>query len=169
MKRSLAVLLAVCCLAVFFAGCSRSGVDAADKACILSIECGTILDNISDFNSDKLELLPPDGIILARTTVSFSEGESVYDVLVRETRKREIHMESSYTPGYGSAYIEGIANIYEFDCGALSGWTYFVNGVVPNYGCSSYILKDGDEISWRYTCDMGRDTGAVLDGDGTDE
>lgn len=32
---------------------------------------------------------------------------------------------------YNSAYIEGINNLYEFDCGELSGWMYKVNGLVP--------------------------------------
>lgn len=42
---------------------------------------------------------------------------------------------------YNSAYIEGINNLYEFDCGSLSGWMYKVNEWFPNYGCSRYVLK----------------------------
>ena len=61
------------------------------------------------------------------------------------------------TPAYNSAYIEGINNIYEFDGGELSGWTYLVNGKVPGVGCSEYKVKNGDVIEWLYTCDMGRD------------
>ena len=49
--------------------------------------------------------------------------------------------------------------MYEFDCGALSGWMYRVNGWYPNYGCSRYQLKDGDVVEWRYTCDLGNDVG----------
>lgn len=41
-------------------------------------------------------------------------------------------MESNWTPAYNSAYIEGIGNLYEFDCGNLSGWMYSVNGVWPD-------------------------------------
>lgn len=72
-------------------------------------------------------------------------------------------MEASYAPVYDSAYIEGIANLYEFDCGSLSGWTYCVNGVFPNYGCSNFKLSDGDEIEFHYSCDLGRDVGAVFE------
>ena len=36
---------------------------------------------------------------------------------------------------------------------------YKVNGWFPNYGCSSYYLKDGDVIEWVYTCDLGKDVG----------
>ena len=36
---------------------------------------------------------------------------------------------------------------------------YKVNGDFPNYGCSSYKVKNGDTIKWLYTCDMGTDIG----------
>ena len=50
-------------------------------------------------------------------------------------------------------YIEGINNLYEFDCGEQSGWMYSVNGWFPNYGCSRYQLKDGDVVGghWNQT------------------
>jgi hypothetical protein len=54
--------------------------------------------------------------------------------------------------GYGSYYVEGIGNLYEFDCGRQSGWVYTLNGASSNYGCSSYVLKDGEHIEWSYTC-----------------
>ena len=60
---------------------------------------------------------------------------------------------------YSSVYVEGISNIYEFDCGELSGWMYKVNGWFPNYGCSRYQLKPGDRVEWVYTCDLGDDVG----------
>ncbi len=127
--------------------------------CTFSIECSTILNNLSDLAPDKLELVPSDGVILAPTTVTFYEGESVYDVLQRVCKENGIHMEVSWTPVYNSAYIEGINNLYEFDCGALSGWMYAVDGWYPNYGCSRYQLGDGEKVEWRYTCDLGRDVG----------
>ena len=55
--------------------------------------------------------------------------------------------------------VEGINQLYEFDCGELSGWMYSVNSWFPNYGCSQYEVSDGDMIEWRYTCDLGRDVG----------
>ena len=127
--------------------------------CTFSIECSTILNNLKDLDPDKLELVPSNGVILEPITVTFYEGESVFDVLQRVCRENDIHMESSWTPIYNSAYIEGIHNLYEFDCGALSGWMYRVNGWYPNYGCSRYQLKDGEVVEWRYTCDLGNDVG----------
>ena len=127
--------------------------------CTFSIECSTILNNLPDLDPDKRELVPSDGVILAPTKVTFYEGESVYDVLQRVCKENGIHMEASWTPVYNSAYVEGIHNLYEFDCGALSGWMYAVDGWYPNYGCSRYQLKDGEKVEWRYTCDLGRDVG----------
>ena len=99
---------------------------------------------------------------LRRTTsVSFTAGETVFDVLKRICSERNIQIEYSYTPLYGSYYIEGINHLYEFDCGQQSGWMYKVNGWFPNYGCSSYKLEDGDTIVWCYTCKgLGTDVGA---------
>lgn len=127
--------------------------------CTFSIECSTILNNLSDLDPDKLGLVPSDGVILAPVTVTFYEGESVFDVLQRVCKENNIHLESSWTPMYNSAYIEGIHNLYEFDCGELSGWMYRVDGWYPNYGCSRYQLADGEVVEWRYTCDLGKDVG----------
>ena len=127
--------------------------------CTFSIECSTILNNLKDLDPDKRELVPSNGVILAPTKVTFYEGESVFDVLQRVCKEKGIHLESSWTPIYNSAYIEGIHNLYEFDCGELSGWMYRVNGWYPNYGCSRYQLADGEKVEWRYTCDLGKDVG----------
>ena len=135
---------------------------ATTYTCTFSIECSTILNNLDQLDHDKLEMVPSGGTILATTTVTFYEGESVFDVLQRLCRDEGIHMESSWTPIYNSAYVEGIHNLYEFDCGNLSGWMYRVNGWYPNYGCSRYQLQQGDVVEWRYTCDLGNDVGGGM-------
>ena len=128
-----------------------------ELACTLSVRCDTILKNIGWLDSGKVNIVPKDGVIFAEKTVTFYEGESVFNLLVREMKKSKIHMEFENTPIYNSAYIEGIANLYEFDCGELSGWMYKVNDWFPNYGCSRYGLKDGDRVEWVYTCNLGKD------------
>ncbi|WP_235947137.1 DUF4430 domain-containing protein [Paenibacillus glycinis] len=135
----------------------------------LSVSCKTILDNLDQLDKDKLEVLPADGVIYRSQKVSFYEGESVFDVLLREMKKNKIQMEFEMTPLYNSNYIEGIHNLYEFDCGELSGWMYKVNGWFPNYGSSRYLLKDGDVVDWVYTCDLGRDVGDNQAAGGSDK
>lgn len=134
----------------------------------LFVTCETILNNLDIFDEDKLEVLPEDGIIYGPKEVTFFEGESVFDVLLREMKGNNIHMEFEMTPIYNSNYVAGINNIYEFDCGELSGWMYKVNGWFPNYGASRYQVQDGDIIEWIYTCDLGRDIGGgqpIIGGD----
>lgn len=132
--------------------------DAA-YTCTLSISCSTILAHPDWLNPEKAELVPEDGWILKPTTVTFQDGESVFDVLQRTCQQQSIHLEFENSPMYSTAYIEGIQNLYEFDCGELSGWMYKVNDWFPNYGCSRYQLQDGDTICWMYTCDLGVDVG----------
>lgn len=128
-------------------------------ACTISISCAVLLDHMDGLDAEKRELVPADGIILAPVSAVFTPGENVFDVLQRVCREKGIQMEFTSTPAYGSAYIEGIANIYEFDAGDTSGWVYSVNGAFPGYGSSKYTLSDGDVIRWIYTLDLGKDAG----------
>lgn len=130
-------------------------------SCTIEIRCDTILSNRQDLRPGLDVYVPDSGTILPTTTVTFTEGETVFDVLKRICDARGIQIEYSYTPMYGSYYIEGINHLYEFDCGQQSGWMYKVNGWFPNYGCSSYKLEAGDTIVWAYTCKgLGTDVGA---------
>ena len=118
----------------------------------LTIRCDTVKDEDNKF-------IPKDGVILAVTTYSIEEGDTVYDILVEAVRENNIQMENrgSASGAHGMTYIAGINYLYEQQYGELSGWIYHVNGVSPSYGCGDYVLKDGDVIEWLYTCDLGRD------------
>lgn len=124
------------------------------KFCTLSVKCDTILNNISLLKEEKRSLIPADGIIYAKKEVEFFDNESVFDVLLREMRNSGIHLEFESTPAYNSVYIEGIANIYEFDCGDMSGWKYKVNGTSPSRGCSQHIVTEGDRIEFYFACNL---------------
>ncbi len=127
-----------------------------DNTCTFVIECKTILNN-KDKLKKGLEKYIPDDAVIFSGTVGFDSGESVYDILRRICDENSIQMEASYTPAFSSYYVEGINNLYEFDCGQGSGWMYSVNGVFPNYGCSSYKPVNNDKIAFRYTCELGYD------------
>jgi len=147
--------LLVCLISLFILfGCT---IKKEEYTCILAVECKTILDSMENFDEDKKEVLPENGVIFAPQQVTFVDGETVFDVLKREMISNEIHLEFSITPIYNSVYIEGINNIYEFDCGELSGWMYKVNGNSPNISCSEYKLKQDDVIEFVYTCELGKD------------
>ena len=131
--------------------------------CTIEIRCDTILDNMGDLTPGKEGYVPSNGTILATSTVSFEEGDTVFDVLTAVCKAAGIQLEYTFSSLYGSNYIEGINNLYEFDCGEESGWMYKVNGWFPNYGCSKYELHDGDVIVWCYTCKgLGADVGGGM-------
>lgn len=132
--------------------------------CSISIVCSTVLDHLDWLTPGKEDILPAGGVMLSATQVEPQEGETVFSLLQRVTRENGIPMEANFTPGTGSAYVEGIGNLYEFDCGQRSGWLYFVNGISPGYSCSEYTLKPGDRVEWIYTCDLGQDVGATVAG-----
>lgn len=137
-----------------------------EAVCTLSIRCDTILSHMDWLDPDKAELVPGDGVLLAQVQVPLEEGETAFSLLQRQAQANGIHLEVSYTPGTGSSYVEGIGNLYEFDCGQLSGWLYLVNGISPSVSCSDCLLSDGDRVEWVYTCDMGQDLGLGISGEG---
>ena len=49
--------------------------------CTLSVRCDTILDNMDWLDPEKVELVPEDGVIFPTTTVTFYEGESVFNAV----------------------------------------------------------------------------------------
>lgn len=128
--------------------------------CSIAIYCDTILNNWDNLDTAKASYVPADGVILAPTQVEFESGETVFDVLKRVCDAYDIQIEYSWTPMYNSYYVEGIHQLYEFDCGPQSGWMYKVNEWFPNYGCSEYRLTGGETIVWCYTCaGLGEDVG----------
>lgn len=120
-------------------------------SCTLSIRCDRILDRLSALDPAKRAYIPTDGMIMYETEMRFHSGDSVFDVLARACRENGIQLEYSYTPLYSTYYVEGIGDLYEFDCGAEYGWKYRVNGTEPNYGSSEYYLTGGEEIVWTYS------------------
>ena len=127
------------------------------KTVTIAISCKTAIKNEVN-KKPGFTHLPSSGNILSTMKVEIESGDTVLDVLVKATSKKGVHME--YTGSGSSIYVEGIDNLYEFDCGKDSGWMYSVNGVYPNYGCGSYKLKGNEVIKWNYTCDLGKDLGA---------
>ena len=87
-------------------------------------------------------------MLLSGERFEIGEGDTVLDILNDASAAYGFQLDRSGTGG--GAYIRGIAYLYEFDRGQLSGWTYYVNGIRAGVGCGEYVLHDGDEILWRY-------------------
>ena len=154
MRRGISVLL-VLILCLSFLSCGKT--EAGAYSCTLSVRCDNAAAASDMLPPETAAILPADGVLLADTAVAFSEGETVFDVLMRAARAAGLHLEFEKTPLYGGVYVEGIGNLYAFDGGELSGWVYAVNGIFPEVSASAYVLADGDTVEWIYTCDLGRD------------
>lgn len=153
MKKTLCTALCVI-FCFLLCSCSTGEKESYRDTCTLLIECEEVLKHYDDLNKEKTGVVPEDGIIFAETECGFNEGESVYDVLRRVCNENKIHLDASITPAYNTAYVKGINNLYEFDCGEFSGWTYMVNGELPQFGCSDYTLTQGDRVVFHYICEF---------------
>lgn len=76
-----------------------------DNICTITIVCDTILDNTKNLNEEKAPFVPKDGTILPKTQVSFSEGDTVFEVLNKVCEAAGIQIEYSYTPMYELSLI----------------------------------------------------------------
>lgn len=137
--------------------------------CFLTIDCRNLLKNANNLKKGKRQFVPKSGYILKKVSVEFKKGETAFDILKRGCKenvctdsckycqKGGVQLEFSFTPAYQSYYIEGIHQLYEKDCGTLSGWMYNVNGKYPDVSSSAYEVKSGDVITFAYTASMGDD------------
>lgn len=165
------LLLLVLVIAAVFSGCSVQSPEeyyssSSQKGGIevtVYIDCKAILNNMDMLERGLESYVPNDGVILKPTTVTLDENATAYDALSEACRQNKIQFE--YQGTGADIYIEGIANLYEFSCGQLSGWEYCVNKAFPSVGCNSFDLKDGDTVEFLYTCDLGADVGNKFSGE----
>ena len=170
MKKDILIVFAIIlALAVFIGGSEFQSVDEYylvhiddikedSETVFIEISCADILSHMDklDPNLNSPEFLPADGVILPLTEYVLRPGDTVFDLLQRTVRYNHIQMEfqGADKNAFGSVYIQGINYIYEFSCGPQSGWVFYVNGEFPDRGCSTYELKDGDKVSWQYSCEL---------------
>lgn len=114
-----------------------------------TIQCKKILDR-KDLWKDGIEQVIPKNGIFFDGMLDFEQGSTVYDLLKKICKEQNIPLDSKYTPIYATYYVQGIGNLYEFDCGSESGWKYMVNGELPGVGSSAYLLEAGDQVVFYY-------------------
>lgn len=99
------------------------------------------------------DVLPENHCFADDESISFSENDTVFDVLLCYCEEKNISLDYQKPSEniYKTAYIKGIGGLYEGDCTKRSGWVYTVNGDKPNVGMSDYVLEDGDDIVIYFT------------------
>lgn len=92
------------------------------------------------------DVLPSDGLLLPETAVTVSSGATVLDALRTVCAAAEVPVVTSGSP----AYVTSIGGLAEGDGGAVSGWTYQVDGTSPTVGAGELAVADGASIVWQY-------------------
>ncbi len=129
---------------------SSTTATSSSVTATISIECKSILNNMDNLAKGHESYVPSDGVILDEYTATYNKKTTAYDLLSDACKENNISVSSEKT-SFGM-YVSGINNLDEFDCGQQSGWTYYVNGKMPNVACSAYKLKNGDKVVFLYTC-----------------
>ena len=125
-----------------------SGTEKTDPigTVTITIRCDTIAGEAG---------APADPVILPVTEVQIEKGETTFAVLEQITKENRIPMD--FTGSGSSVYVKGIAGLYEFDYGNLSGWIYLINGEEMSIGCGAAEVSPGDRIEFLYTKMLGDD------------
>jgi prenyltransferase beta subunit len=92
------------------------------------------------------------GTIVPAKKVVLYAGDTVFSVL-----QRELGDNVNYGEIGSSIHVIGIDGLSEFDRGPNSGWMFTVNGVFPSTDAGNYLLQKNDQVTWRYTLDLGND------------
>lgn len=99
-----------------------------------------------DLDAAVRDVLPSDGLLLPETAVTVSSGATVLDALRTVCAAAEEPVVTSGSP----AYVTSIGGLAEGDGGAVSGWTYQVDGTSPTVGAGELAVADGASIVWQY-------------------
>ena len=134
-------------------------VEQAEMSVTVKISCETVFTHYDSLSESvkNADIVPRDGIIVPAGEFALREGDTAFDVLRRILAYNKIPLDysGSSDSGLQSVYVKGIANLYERDCGELSGWMYRVNEEFPQVSCSDFTLSDGDVMEWVYSCELG--------------
>jgi hypothetical protein len=78
------------------------------------------------------------------TTLKFTEGKTLYDALV-QAKAEGLSIEFKEYPGMGY-FVTQVGSLVP---GKDKYLMYLVNGEEASVGISTYVLKDGDVITWE--------------------
>ena len=114
----------------------------------LTVSCENLL-------GDDRAAVPDDGLLVPPTEVTVLEGDTAFTLLERVCAERGLALDVQR--GLSGVYVQGIGGVREFDCGALSGWLFRINGEIRSTDSGSVVLQDGDVLEFLYTCELGAD------------
>lgn len=124
-----------------------------------SIDCRAAAENRDKFSNELQDekYIPASGYIVPVEKIALEEGDTAYRVLQKSVKYHKIPMDAQGADenSLGTVYVTGINQIYEFSGGELSGWLYTVNGEYLTKSCDKAVLKNGDDVCFIYTMNLG--------------
>lgn len=145
-------LICVTAFAMVLGGVSCNSKEPSDGGISVSlkVDCSEVVDNLGHelygIKEEKIDIVPESGVILEIET-SCNEGDNAFDLLISNLKAKKIHFEAD------DGYLTAISNIYAGDCGANSGWMFFINGDLAEKGASDTILNADDKVEFKYIVD----------------
>ena len=124
-------------------GDGETGASPDRLGCTVTVTCSGAEE---DLDAAVRDVLPSDGLLLPETAVTVSSGATVLDALRTACAAAEVPVVTSGSP----AYVTSIGGLAEGDGGAVSGWTYQVDGASPTVGAGELAVTDGASIVWQY-------------------
>jgi len=106
----------------------------------MKIECEDVIESR---NLNPKTTIPDNGVIID-TELAILKGSTVFDALKKTMEYN--NMSFNYAK-YKTIYVTSINNLSAL---TNTGWTYYVNGIFAQDGCSDYILNNNDSIIWKY-------------------
>ncbi|GGE40762.1 hypothetical protein GCM10011391_19430 [Pullulanibacillus camelliae] len=95
--------------------------------------------------------------ILSSQPVTIQDKDTCLSMAERVLKAKGIPI--SVRGSGATAYVEGIANQFEFDHGPNSGWLVEKNGEELTHSVGATTVQPGDQIVWKYTTDYKRNGG----------
>lgn len=146
-------ILSIIVAMIFAVGCGTSNLDANGSSenqitCTVEIDCNNIVQNQEGIKDGVKKIIPNDGVILKRTEVTVDQGDSIFDATKKVCKDNKISF--IYEGKDDTAYVKGIANIFEKDAGKTSGWLCEENNKALSKSAGATKVEEGSEIHWGY-------------------
>ena len=158
MKKILCIFVTLF-LTLSLSACGNQKEAGNGDVCYVTIDCHTAVSS-AELSGDIRELQPENGMVLEKYAVGITEGMNAMEAFEATCKANKLQFE--YATMSGMKYVDGINNLYSYDCGDLSGWYSLYNGESPSVGMSEIRVEKDAELLLIYSCDMGSDIGASM-------
>lgn len=120
----------------------------ADTSEPVRITLPNVLSPNTAYQADSFNLLLDLGPGKKSLQENFVVGANLFDAFKTATAREGIEMKSKEYPGAGYI-VESVGGLKNGADGKY--WQFWVNGQYSNVGASSYVIRPGDVVEWKFT------------------